>query len=448
MRFQRLSVALGSLLALGSCLQRDATAPENLARATLFIRADLSSTRVATLVASVTAPDIATPLVFNIPIAGGLAAGSISVLAGSSRTIALRAYDVGGVATHSGSATLSIQPGTNPPIAILLTPLAGDAPIQVTVGDITIAVGPASATLAPGDTASVTATIFDASGQAVAGHITWATFAPAVASVVSTGEQRGRVTAVGPGRATVVAIYGGVAGPAVIAVTNPLWPNEPAGWTVLTDYDMRAVNGGGWASAYASDSTTGRLSITHDPTGPLNTTAWQFYYAEGNDGLCGSSPGTEYFDFAKPVKQLYRGFWVKFSSPFSFAQDQEVHMAVSFTASYNGSNIVLDMSGPGDVYFVNGFAGNGGNFNIYPSRSPSWSLGGWHKVETLFSYTGGIVKAWVDGVLTVNAAGVYFPNDAGFTELQFSPTWGGCLPPLAPAFDSWIWINHVHVSTP
>jgi len=64
----------------------------------------------------------------------------------------------------------------------------------------------------------------------------------------------------------------------------------------------------------------------------------------------------------------------------------------------------------------------------------------------LFDYAG-TVKTWVDGVLTINATGVHYPSDAGFSQIEISPTWGGC-PSGAPAFDSWTWYGHVHVARP
>ena len=219
------------------------------------------------------------------------------------------------------------------------------------------------------------------------------------------------------------------------------WPNAPAGWTVVSDYGMHALNDGGWVNVYPSDITSGGVRVITDPTGPLSWTAWQFYYRQGDNSVCGGSPGTEYFALGA-VKQLYFGFWVKFSSPFSFPPDPEVHAAYAFAQS---GQIVLDMERSGDVYFVNELPGSGGT-SIPSLRSPSWSLGGWHQVEMLFDYAG-TVKTWVDGVLTINATGVHYPSDAGFSLVEISPTWGGC-GGGAPAFDSWIWYGHVHVRTP
>src|SRR6058998_4228572 len=71
------------LAALGSCLEREPTAsPSRPPEMTLLVQADLSGTPVATVVVEVTAPDIPTPLVFNIPIVDRIASGTITVPAG------------------------------------------------------------------------------------------------------------------------------------------------------------------------------------------------------------------------------------------------------------------------------------------------------------------------------------------------------------------------------
>jgi hypothetical protein len=211
------AAALVSALGIGSCLNEptDTRPPTD---ANLLLRADLSATAVATLVVEVTAPDIARPLLFNIDIVADAAAGTITIPAGANRTIAIRAYDAGGVQTHSGSVTVNLQPGPNPSIAIVLTPLTGDAPIEVTLGSFTVTVTPAADSLLVGDTVSLTATILDANGLPVTGQVVWGAIAPGVARVVSTGTQTGRVTGIGPGKTTVVATYGGTAAPADVDV--------------------------------------------------------------------------------------------------------------------------------------------------------------------------------------------------------------------------------------
>jgi len=207
------SLAFVSLVGLVSCTGGP-SAPV-IRDATIQVRADLSGTMVATLVAQVTAPDIPTGLIFNIPIVNEVASGTITVPTGSDRTIAMRAYDASGVQTHSGSVTVGIQSGTNPTISVTLFPLTGDVPITATLGALSVTVAPSSATIAVGQTQSLTASIKDVFGNPVSGTVAWATRDPGIATVDATG----LVTARGAGATTVSATYGGTAGVATITVT-------------------------------------------------------------------------------------------------------------------------------------------------------------------------------------------------------------------------------------
>ncbi len=222
----RIAAASCAVLVVSACLSEPA-GPPRAPTTNLLLQADLSGTAVALLVAEVTAPDIATPLIFNIPIVQRTATGTMTVPTGSSRTIALRAFDPGGILTHTGSVTIDVQPGANPTVSITLQPLAGDVPITVTLGTFTVTVTPASGALFVGDTISLSATILDGKGDPVAAQIAWGTMAPSVASIVTTGTQSGRVTANRPGRTTVAATYGGTTGTATIAVAG--WFASPTG---------------------------------------------------------------------------------------------------------------------------------------------------------------------------------------------------------------------------
>jgi glucose/arabinose dehydrogenase len=181
-----------------------------------------------------------TPLLFNIPIVNGAATGTVTISAGANRTITMRAFDTGGVQTHEGSVTVSIQAGTNPPIAIVLAPLAGSVPITATLGTVTVTISPAADTLTVGDTATLTARVVLSDGTPVIGLVSWATFGPGVATVVSTGDNTGRVTATGPGPTNIVAVFAATAGSTNLVVSAvpafklvvsglnaPLWVTAP-----------------------------------------------------------------------------------------------------------------------------------------------------------------------------------------------------------------------------
>ena len=121
------------MVAMGACSEPTGSGRRPV-DASLLVQADLSATAVMTVVVEVTAADIPTPLVFNIPVVDRVASGPVTIPSGSNRTITMRAFDAGGVETHHGSVTVNIQPGTNPTISIVLMPLTGSVPIDATLG--------------------------------------------------------------------------------------------------------------------------------------------------------------------------------------------------------------------------------------------------------------------------------------------------------------------------
>src|SRR5881628_1495307 len=173
--------ALALLVTLAACADHGVVNQGPPPTATLAVSANLSGTAVTMVVVDVTAPDIPTMLVFNIPVVDGVASGSITIPAGSNRTITMRAYDAGGVQTHEGSATLNVQAGTNATISLTLTPLTGDLPITVTLGSFTVAVTPSLNTLANKATVQLTAAITDWNGNPTSGTVSWATDNPGIA---------------------------------------------------------------------------------------------------------------------------------------------------------------------------------------------------------------------------------------------------------------------------
>lgn len=184
---------------------------------TLYLSADVSATTVALVVVEVTGPGIPTPLAFNLTIVSGVASGTVTIPAGSSRTISMRAFDINAVETHRGSVTTAIVAGANATISLVLTPLTSDVPISVTLGSLTVAVTPSPSTVAVGATTTLTATITESTGGPVAGTATWATSNPGVATV----DALGVVSGVSAGQTNIVATFLGVAGSSTITVTGP-----------------------------------------------------------------------------------------------------------------------------------------------------------------------------------------------------------------------------------
>ena len=209
------AAALLACLVGSGCLR--STEPSG-GEGTLFVIADVSAVIVATVVVEVTAADITTPLVFNLPIVGSTASGTITVPAGPQRTLTMRAFDDLGIETHSGSVTLDVIGGSSATVSVTLDPLTGDLVITVTLGIISITISPATHTFNVSATVNLTATI---TGGPSGAEVTWATLDPAVASVVVFGpsaDNIGQVTAEGLGTTDIIATFGGAGGSATVTV--------------------------------------------------------------------------------------------------------------------------------------------------------------------------------------------------------------------------------------
>jgi hypothetical protein len=82
-------------------------------------------------------PGIDPSQLVNLPVdTTGVAAGTIETTAGSARRIVVTAVDTAGIATHRGDTTLTLVPGANPPLALVLRPLVASVGITVTFGDL------------------------------------------------------------------------------------------------------------------------------------------------------------------------------------------------------------------------------------------------------------------------------------------------------------------------
>jgi len=105
-----------------------------------------------------------------------------------------------------------------------------------------------------------------------------------------------------------------VAGPRRVNVASAAWPNEPAGFTVLTDEPFNALNENGWQAVQSQTTNGSGLSLAADAGAPQSpSSVLEFKYAAGFVG--GSEPGVEYYAPAAPVRETYFAFWWKPSDP-------------------------------------------------------------------------------------------------------------------------------------
>ena len=180
-------LAIATLAAVG-CQDQLPTGAGAEGAVPLRVTAPVVGTPITTLVVTVTAADINVPLLFNLTVANGVAAGTIRIPPGLARTIAATAMDAEGDTTHDGSVTVDVRPGPNPPVVLHLAPREGQVPITITFGSYGVVVTPAAPSIGVGATVQLVAVVTDAYGHAVANPaLAWATSQPTVATVSASG---------------------------------------------------------------------------------------------------------------------------------------------------------------------------------------------------------------------------------------------------------------------
>jgi uncharacterized protein YjdB len=300
----------------------------------------------------------------------------------------------------------------------------------------TVAVSPANASLALGETQIFAATLKDSTGNTLTGRpVTWASSNTGIATV----SDNGLVTAVAVGSATVTATSEGSSGTTTITVsvvapppppTGGSWPNEPAGFTVLTDEPFDALVENGWRQVQRQATNGSGLFLTADATAPLSASSvLEFKYAPGYTG--GSEPGVEYYNPGTPVKETYFSFWWKPSSPWQNHGGSGVNkLAFLFPSA---GCIYIMMYGEGGSFTMQVEPEFGGDVRrLAPNRTATpVVLGQWHRIEWYVKYSSsdssrdGVTRWWLDGVLQGEYQDLLMPGDAGFSEYQLAPTWGG-----------------------
>lgn len=353
----------------------------------------------------------------------------------------------GGTISPDGVYTAGTDPGTFTVAAssVGVQALPGRAVVSVTRSGVAkVAVHPDAATVPIQGSWLFHATLFDANGDSIpATEITWTSSDQGIATVNALG----LVTGVAAGTATITAASFGRSGSALITVVPPgngPWPNEPAGFTVVSDQPWDVLTAGGWSLQF------GVLPlIVPDPTAPLSPPdVLQITYPVGF--ASGSAPSTVVH--ALPgTRQLYVGMWWKPSNPWQGNDSNTNKIQYVFTNA--SGSIVMTMYGPARGPF---------ELRVFPQFSTSsdtWlvpnvnhvpvTLGEWHKIEWLLVYNtttdppNGISRWWLDGQLIGDYSNLSFPSEP-LTVYKVAPVFGGT--GGAKTETDYYWYDHVHLS--
>ena len=246
-------------------------------------------------------------------------------------------------------------------------------------------------------------------------------------------------------------------GPAVApcGVTSSLsagggtWPNEPAGLTVLNDYDFSdslssqadgtPIGSTGWR-VWRNGAIGGGGARVVDGTAPLSAPyAFEFSYPIGFPS--GRDPAMLECVFPPEggARELYWGFWWKPSSPFQSDGSGVNKIAFIWTPTVTGGGstdlLYFDLSpDPWRIRAMNDLIGGGGpsaGRRLEPNVDTTVvSLAQWHRIEIYAKYSSGsaadgVLKWWVDGRLNGQYTDLKMVQDGGFDHVQFAPTYGG-----------------------
>src|SRR2546425_1788867 len=232
-------------------------------------------------------------------------------------------------------------------------------------------------------------------------------------------------------------------------VTGLRWPNEPAGFTVLSDGPFHALMGKGGRMAQRRTTNGSGVFLTTDATAPvLPSSVLQFTYEVGFPA--GYEPGVAFYDPATPVKQTYFGFWWKPSNPWQPHPSGVNKIAFLFSAAGN-IYIMMYFDGRYTIHVETQFPSDTRNLAPNVTTTPV-VLGAWHRIEWFVKYSStttsrdGAAQWWLDGVLQGGYKDLQMPGDVGFTEYQLAPTWGG-MQGTKIERDCY-WYEHAHISQP
>ena len=256
-----------------------------------------------------------------------------------------------------------------------------------------------------------------------------------------------------------ILILASTIGPYGHAQASGFWPNEPAGFKVLTDqpFNSPTPNLPLWGSS-------GVTSIQTDATAPLSpSNVLQFHYPIGYAE--GAAPGQWWFSRYGATDELFVGFWWKINSGWQQSSPQIGKIFYLQPSGGGSPNIFWGFTGADQPYGItaqlqegrgtNGVCNpNCGSHNFFQNVGNANILSGsWYRIEiyvkmsTTKTSQDGVIKTWVNGAQVISYNNVNFDPSVGtFDSVVIVPVYGGTNGTKTQndvmAFDHW------HVSIP
>jgi len=209
--------------------------------------------------------------------------------------------------------------------------------------------------------------------------------------------------------------------------TRGPWPNEPAGFTLISDYGLDdpfpigqdiPVGSSGWRI-----NNGGLVTRVVDATVPVSPSfVGQWSYPVGFAG--GNDPGTLYKPVPSGINELYIGFYWKVSNPW---QDHPVANKIAFQfaggGGAGGQMFIAMWSGTHHLVAATEFSTDFRNLDPNVNAT-AVTIGQWHLIEIYMNKATHTMRWWLDNVLQGQYTDVNYPAQ-NFDEFKFAPTWGG-----------------------
>lgn len=316
----------------------------------------------------------------------------------------------------------------------------------------TVAVTPNPSAVNASSTVQLTATLADPQGTTLVGRVvTWGTSNASIATVNASG----LVTGIGAGTATITATCELIPGTSALTVSasGGTWPNEPAGFTVITDYPCSDVlpnpsSGGALSNGWAINNgfAGGFADRVTEGTEPFSSPySSRFVYPSGFGD--GSEPANMYRSVGG-VAELYIGMWWKVSNPWQYHVNATNKIFFQFLGGGGGGGqVFMHFLSDRALRFVTELNSEplGTNYSPNVTTTPI-TLGVWHRIELYMKKSPSTLKWWLDGILQGNYSSVSWPAQ-NFDEFQLAPTWGGNVGDVKTETD-YYWYDHVRLSRP
>jgi len=266
------ALALAALAACGD-LQGPSADPSPVALP--FRVAFAPEVNVATVVVTVSGARIDPALVFNFPVVNDTARGSMVLPVGTNRTVLAQAFDSAGIELLRGQRTVNVSAGTNAAVVLVLAPLTGSVPVTAVIGNVSLTLTAASATVRAGSTVALTAEVRDETNAVVSVPVLFAVSRPPAAQVRTNGV----LTALDTGNVIVTATALGRSASTVLTLTAgtvleglELLPDSVIGSGTVESVVMLTDNGGVDSVRVRTVSPTGATGPTCAAIAPLRGT--------------------------------------------------------------------------------------------------------------------------------------------------------------------------------